>query len=112
MKAANFLTTRSQPAKYPTASGKTLQRKPTTSTGKAAVFPYQHTTLPIQPKLSINTPGDRYEQEADAMAEKVVQGHASERTPVSATPDNSIQRKCAHCEEEEKQKEKKPEIKL
>jgi len=46
----------------------------------------------IQPKLSVNTPGDKYEQEADAMADKVIQ----------TTGNNSIQRKCSDCEEEEK----------
>lgn len=41
----------------------------------------------IQPKLSIGKSGDHYEQEADAMAERVVQG--------------KIQRKCDACEGEE-----------
>src|SRR5258708_2493625 len=31
----------------------------------------------VQPKLAINSPGDRYEQEADAMAERVVSGGVS-----------------------------------
>ena len=48
----------------------------------------------IQPKLSINQPGDKYEQEADAMADTVM------RMP---QPD-LIQRKCAHCQEEEEKK--------
>ena len=47
----------------------------------------------FQPKLAINQPHDRYEQEADAMADRVM------RMPQS---DGVIQRKCAHCEEEEK----------
>ncbi|HYH57440.1 MAG TPA: DUF4157 domain-containing protein [Anseongella sp.] len=49
----------------------------------------------IQPKLTVNTPGDRYEKEADSMADKVM------RMPGAAQP---VQRKCAHCEEEEKKK--------
>lgn len=43
-------------------------------------------------KLEINAPGDKYEREADQVADKVVRR--------LATP--SIQRKCTHCEEEEK----------
>jgi Domain of unknown function (DUF4157) len=58
----------------------------------------------IQPKLTINQPNDIYEQEADAMADKVM------RMPDPSINDNlffkrsvsAIQRKCAHCEEEEK----------
>jgi len=58
----------------------------------------------IQPKLSINQPNDVYEQEADAMADKVM------RMPDSLVNDSlffkpatlSVQRKCAHCEKEEK----------
>ena len=58
----------------------------------------------FQPKLSINAPNDIYEQEADAVAEKVVQSKSIQQSdtffkPVSIS---SIQRKCAHCEEEEK----------
>lgn len=46
----------------------------------------------IQPKLTVGQPNDKYEQEADAMAQRV------------------IQRKCADCEEEAVQK--KPELQL
>lgn len=49
----------------------------------------------IQPKLTIGQPNEEYEKEADAMADKVM------RMPDVKMP---IQRKCAHCEEEEKQK--------
>jgi len=42
----------------------------------------------FQPKLTINQPGDKYEQEADAMADQVMR--------------ITVQRKCKHCEEEEK----------
>ncbi len=63
----------------------------------------------FQPKLTINQPNDIYEQEADAMADKVM------CMPDNKTVDNlffkpaasSIQRKCAHCEEEEKQMQRK-----
>ena len=58
----------------------------------------------FQPKLTINQPNDIYEQEADAMADKVM------RMPNPSVNSNSffkpaitsIPRKCAHCEEEDK----------
>jgi len=60
----------------------------------------------IQPKLTIGSPDDIYEQEADAMADKVMRmpmpGHGD-----FFTANNNIQRKCAHCEDEEKQLQKK-----
>ena len=46
----------------------------------------------IQPKLTVGAPDDPYEKEADSVADKVMR-----------MPDNHfVQRKCAHCEEEEK----------
>ncbi|SFQ46278.1 eCIS core domain-containing protein [Parafilimonas terrae] len=66
-------------------------------------------TLFFQRKLSINQPNDVYEQEADAVADKVM------RMPDPSINNNSffkpaitsIQRKCAHCEEEEKKMQRK-----
>ncbi|SFQ47501.1 eCIS core domain-containing protein [Parafilimonas terrae] len=57
----------------------------------------------FQPKLSINQPNDIYEQEADAMAEKVVE---EKEAPVEKKffQPQVVQRKCAHCEEEDLQK--------
>jgi hypothetical protein len=50
----------------------------------------------IQSKLSVRLPNDPFEHEADAMADKVIR-----------MPEQSfIQRKCAHCEEEEKAQRK------
>jgi len=59
----------------------------------------------IQPKLQVNQPGDQYEQEADAMADKVMRmkDPATDST-VFSTGALSVQRKCAHCEDEEKEK--------
>lgn len=59
----------------------------------------------FQPKLSINSPNDIYEQEADVVAEKVMRMQSNENTFFKAVP-NFIQRKCAHCEEEEKLQKK------
>lgn len=64
----------------------------------------------IQPKLQVNQPGDRFEQEADAMADSVMrmpdahQQQAAPNNPVTGIIGRSVQRKCAHCEEEEKKK--------
>lgn len=59
----------------------------------------------IQPKLSVNQPGDVYEQEADRVAEQVVQQAAT--SPVSQAP-AGIQRACAECEAEKKEEEGSP----
>jgi hypothetical protein len=60
----------------------------------------------VQPKLAIHAPGDRYEREADAMADRVmrslVQSGALRLNQEQV--DLAIQRKCAACEEEEQQK--------
>ena len=58
----------------------------------------------LQPKLSVNTPGDQYEQEADAMADKVMRMPVNDQPFFSPNPAgiSHVQRKCAHCEEEEK----------
>jgi hypothetical protein len=62
----------------------------------------------FQPKLAINPPNDIYEQEADAMAERVVNKPASENNHSFFKPSVvSMQRKCAQCEEEEKNMQRK-----
>ena len=54
----------------------------------------------IQTKLTMGAPGDRFEEEADAMADRVVQRmHVGAMRP-RASP--SIQAKCADCLEEER----------
>ncbi len=55
----------------------------------------------IQPKLTINQPNDAYEQEADAMADKVMRMEQP-GVQLKPLPITGIQRKCTHCEEEEK----------
>ncbi|MEO6949669.1 MAG: DUF4157 domain-containing protein [Ginsengibacter sp.] len=58
----------------------------------------------FQPKLTINAPNDIYEQEADAMADKVMRMPANDQSFFSPNPlyVSGVQRKCAHCEKEEK----------
>jgi Domain of unknown function (DUF4157) len=60
----------------------------------------------IQPKLTINQPNDIYEQEADAMADKVMR---MEQPGVQLKPlaISTVQRKCEHCEKEEKKVQRK-----
>ncbi len=70
--------------------------------------PYQKTTaLPrtiIQPKLMVNAPNDAFEQEADAVADRVMRMPlvSSKAQGTQGMLASSIQRKCAHCEEEKK----------
>jgi len=58
----------------------------------------------IQPKLSVNEPGDRYEQEADHMADQVMRMSDASigRSSFFRPSESTIQRKCQQCEEEEK----------
>ena len=63
----------------------------------------------FQPKLTINQPGDQYEQEADAIANRIVQPRATFGGQHSffkpALP--QVQRKCTECEQEEKKVQRK-----
>lgn len=59
----------------------------------------------VQAKLTVNEPGDIYEQEADAMADRVMRMSSNETVkPVTGLIGSSLQRKCSHCEEEEKKR--------
>jgi hypothetical protein len=56
--------------------------------------------LPIvQTKLSVSSPTDEHEKEADKTADKVMRMQEGTAYP---TPISPVQRKCDHCEEEEK----------
>lgn len=63
----------------------------------------------LQTKLTVNQPGDEYEQEADAMADKVMRmkDSSSARDLFFKPGITPVQRKCAHCEEEEKRLQRK-----
>ncbi len=63
----------------------------------------------FQPKLTINRPNDVYEQEADAVADKVMRmsDPAGSNNLFFKPAISSIQRKCAHCEEENKKAQRK-----
>jgi hypothetical protein len=80
----------------------------------------QNDQVDIQAKLSIGQPNDKYEQEADAMADKVVQRLSTTTTDVSESKPSGdiqakplaaaitpvVQKKCATCEQEEKLQKK------
>jgi hypothetical protein len=55
----------------------------------------------FQPRLTVNEPGDIYEQEADEMADKVMRMPDPSKKPFFTPP---LYRKCEACEEEEKNK--------
>lgn len=70
----------------------------------------------IQAKLTVNQPGDEYEQEADRVADQVVQRLAmpspEQATPLLSTAGRSpapIQTKCADCEQKEQVQRKEEE---
>ena len=60
----------------------------------------------LQPKLTVNEPGDEYEQEADAVADKVMRmpdpSVSGDKMQLKPIPFSQISRKCAACEEKEK----------
>jgi Domain of unknown function (DUF4157) len=60
----------------------------------------------IQPKLTVGQPGDRYEQEADRVADQVMQSHSVQRVPaigrLQPEPDNNLRRQPAAEEEKKK----------
>lgn len=69
--------------------------------GAREKFSFSEMGLIISPKLSIGSPDDPLEREADDMADKVMRMEMPE--PISFSQNkNSVSRKCAHCEEEEK----------
>lgn len=73
----------------------------TTRNGKAIPF--------IQPKLTVNQPGDEYEREADEVAERVMRMPADSAMFFRPKPVSSLQRKCAECEKEEEERVQKKE---
>ncbi|MGZ3811132.1 MAG: eCIS core domain-containing protein [Mucilaginibacter sp.] len=58
----------------------------------------------VQTKLEVNAPGDRYEQEADAVADHVMgmNDRSADPSLLSKSADVDVQRKCQECEEEDK----------
>lgn len=72
------------------------------------VFPlYGNAPKAIQSKLAISTPGDREEQEADAVAEKVMRmpddEHRGSLEATQRTDNTTLQRLCQDCEERQQE---------
>lgn len=57
----------------------------------------------VQPKLTVSRPGDKYEQEADKMAERVMR-MPEQYSPVTGDTAIAVQRKCEACEDDDKDK--------
>lgn len=81
--------------------------------GKDGFFAKGESVPFFQPKLKVNQPGDQYEKEADAVADKVVENNFGNNSsslehtaPEAATPQISrlIQTQCSDCGEEELQR--------
>ena len=80
-------------------SGVTGAFMPTRFTHRRSfVQPVSRHDVPIQAKLTVGAPGDRYEQEADRVADQVMRMSADNAATLSAPP--QIQRLCAGCEDE------------
>lgn len=58
----------------------------------------------FQPKLTVNRPNDRYELEADAVAEKVMRMNHPATASFFKPAVSAVQRTCGHCEEAETSK--------
>ncbi|MEO8108809.1 MAG: DUF4157 domain-containing protein [Ginsengibacter sp.] len=57
--------------------------------------------MQLQSKLNLNRPGDIYEQEADAVADKIMRMTDEGTVQTKSSPVNIMQRKCATCGKEE-----------
>lgn len=66
--------------------------------GQSSRFSLGYGQGTIQTKLTVNQPGDKYEREADAVADQVMR---MSKTNAISTTTPSLQRKCSACEEED-----------
>ncbi len=62
----------------------------------------------IQPKLTIGAPNDRYEREADAMADRIMRMPQAYSSQTLSSAANGIQRTCSACSHEKEQIRRKP----
>jgi hypothetical protein len=70
------------------------------SSGVSPAAPFFH------PKLTINQPNDPFEQQADAMAAQVMRMPGNDQSQSFFPAKPSIQKKCSHCEQEERLQKK------
>ena len=75
-----------------------------TNAASKPLMSYTKAKSSVQPKLTINTPGDIYEKEANAMTDKVMRMTSNETLhqpkPMTGFIGRSIQRKFARCDDE------------
>src|SRR5271157_1555758 len=89
----------SVPPGSPLSSQPQLARLHRTYGNQAVLRMLSRSAPTIQTKLTVNQPGDQYEQEADRVAEQVMR--MPEPARATAGAGNVLQRKCADCTEEE-----------
>jgi beta-lactamase superfamily II metal-dependent hydrolase len=102
-------------AHAPKAKAATGTEKPRSAGGPAAaptINPtWAHLALGVQTKLSISTPDDPCEREADRVADQVLHmgdaARGSAALPVSVSASSGMQRKCSKCEEDENKLQRK-----
>ncbi|HHM21199.1 MAG TPA: DUF4157 domain-containing protein, partial [Bacteroidetes bacterium] len=64
--------------------------------------------FPAQAKLRIGQPGDKYEREADAIADRVVNGNGIAATTINRVALPGVQNKCAACEQKDEKRKEEP----
>jgi len=99
----------------PPGQNRMLQRKCASGAAMGCEECNTKRLLGIQTKLAINEPGDRHEQEADRVAERVMRmpdrPSSNHELSSSSVPDFIAQRKCSGCEEEHGQQLQRKESK-
>lgn len=84
----------------------TKSQDPLTALAVSSVSHRPKAALFFQPKLTVNQPSDEYEREADTVADRVMRMTGAEQhgdAGIQRMPISHLQRKCAHCEQEEEQ---------
>ena len=89
-----------------TEAGKAIQNRQLPSPNPIVNAPYRYfSSVPIQTKLRIGSPNDKYEREADAMADRIVRMPMDTISTKSFSSSSSaIQTKCATCEDDKIQR--------
>ena len=69
---------------------------------------YSFSSFPIQTKLTIGSSNDKYEREADAMANQIMSMPQTFSSQPLSKGNDEIQRKCTACNHEDEQIQRKP----
>lgn len=101
--------TQLQPGYAPMRGRQQLAHLHSTYGNQAVLRMLSRTAPAMQTKLTVNRPGDPFEQEADRVADQVMRMPAPalsiQRKCTGCEEEEKLQRKCAECEEEEKKGE-------